>query len=217
MNIMGIIIKFLILVCLLLVSLGLSSCSTSMSKAKLITGSKSYPKIQQQIDNNFFACQIKGRISWQNRLDKTGGYGYLYWEKKSDSSRITLYSPFNVQNLTIEITKHNQINSITKNGKPRLFIQEKELDYIKLLLPKIDNLIYWLFGVPNPKKIYYLTKQGFRQDEWIINYFNYKPNKCISSAEEMLLPQKIFLQKFIPHIGEDFIIKIIIHDLKTNC
>lgn len=213
-------INILIIICF-------CSCSTNVSTIKNNHqfNSQQFPIIWNKITD----WQLKGKISWQHYLTNKSANCYVNWQKSGNKSVITFYSPLNIKNLTIEVIesynneKNNQIKILSKNGKNYNNIDNDpdinaEINQLQLAIDQlslnINNLTYWILGVPHPLKKYTLLKNGFKQDDWLVNYKDYQQEKL----DIFHIPRKIIIKNIAPNLSANKIgvIKIIIIDFNQK-
>jgi len=195
----------------------LSGCSTNINDKF-----KFNPKQFSIINNKIHTWKLDGKISWHHKSDNKSATCYMNWQKFNNKSQITFYSALNIQNLVIESYNNNQIKILSKNGKNYNNIKsidtiadpydtdndtaevnelQKTIDQLSI---NLNNLTYWLLGIPNPLKKYILIKDGFKQDDWNITYTAYQP----SSSQNLPMPTKIIIKNSDPK--NIMIIKIIV-------
>lgn len=206
-------INILIIICF-------CSCTTNVSTIK--NNHQFNPQQFPLIWNKVTDWQLNGKISWQHYLINNSSNCYVNWQKSGDKSLITFYSPLNIKNLTIEVIesynnrKDNQIKILSKNGKnynnnddPDI---NAEINQLKLAIDQlslnINNLTYWILGIPHPLKKYTLLKDGFKQDDWLVNYRDYQQEKL----SKLYMPRKIIIKNVIPNLNANkiAIIKIVV-------
>lgn len=193
------------------------SCSNCTTKANIYRfNSANFDKINNKIHN----WQLNGKLFWYQKSDKKSATCYVNWQKIKNKSQITFYSAFNMQNIILETyhgnkndnKNNNQIKILSKNGKKYNNNNDYELQKTINLLPlNLNNLAYWLLGVPNPSKNYILTTNGFKQDNWSIIYDNYQ-----QKSQSLFMPTKIIIKNCndIPDISLTTIIKIQVLNFK---
>ena len=207
-------INILIIICF-------CSCSTNIStiKNKHQFNQQAFPSIWNKVTD----WQLNGKISWQHHLTNKSANCYVNWQKRQNKSLITFYSPLNIKNLTIEVIenyndqKKNQIKILSKNGKKYNNIDydhdiNAEINQLQLAIDQlslnINNLTYWILGVPNPLKKYTLLKDGFKQNDYIVHYSHYKQEKL----SMLYMPRKIIIKNVMSNLNtnEIAIIKIVV-------
>lgn len=158
---------------------------------------------QRQIYHKINNWQLKSKIQILNLNTKQSCICYMDWEKINLKSTVKLYSLFNLQSLTLDSDnysntvkfKHNHVSNNLEHNKHNL---DLDLDHwINAGLIKINDLNYWLIGLPNYKNTYNIINHGFIQNNWKITYANYTPSK---SLPNLLFPRKIFITR-IKHIS----------------
>jgi outer membrane lipoprotein LolB len=111
-----------------------------------------------------------GQQGWQASLD---------WHQSGDVSALHLAGPFGVGGLAITMTPAG----LSLNGAPpSADVTEKLQARLGFELP-LDNLKFWLLGIPNPAAPFDLTRnaqdraQHLAQAGWSIDYDQYRPDK----------------------------------------
>ena len=150
--------------------------------------------LKKPIDN----WQLKGKISWHQKQPNKSAICYIDWQKNNKKSKIDFRSIMNIKSVSIE-SDNDKIKVISSSDN----IDEVQQDVdamSKAISLNLNNLNYWLLGVPNPKYDYFLLKDGFKQQNWHIIYLKYK------SQGDFILPNKILMK----NLDSDTVIKIVI-------
>lgn len=178
----------------------LNSCGTNKINQQFKFNSNKINIINKQIYN----WQLSGKISWSHKPTNDNFICYVDWQKKYNKTIITFRSPMNIKNVTIESNgeKIKIINS-SHNIKETQYNLENISETISL---NLNNLNYWLLGIPNINSNYSLINNGFRQNNWDVMYSNYKLNN------NLLLPSFIIMK----NADTQTIIKIFISSLKIK-
>jgi outer membrane lipoprotein LolB len=102
----------------------------------------------------------------------------LDWRQHADASEVHLAGPFGAGALVLELTSAG----LSLNGAPPSAEVAAQLqDRLGFELP-LDNLRYWLLGVPDPGSSFELTRNAqdralrLTQADWSIDYDRYVPN-----------------------------------------
>lgn len=142
-------------------------------------------------------AQLKNASAWQ--LDgraavafgQQGWQASLDWKQDGAVSELHLAGPFGVGALTIKLTP----GGISLNGAPPSEAVVAQLqDKLGFDLP-LDNLRYWLLGIPDPTLPFNLTRNAqdraahLSQAQWNIDYDDYVPNGGD------LLPKRLVLSR----------------------
>ena len=128
---------------------------------------------------------------------------YVKWQKDNKKSYITLSSVMNLKTVNLEID-NGVVKIINNSNNDDKLIQDID-NVIKNISINLDNLNYWLLGVPNPNNAYKLIKDGFEQHNCKINYFQYTNNSGV------VLPTFIRLQ-----MKPEIIMKLIIKQVQYH-
>ena len=138
--------------------------------------------LNNQLDN----WKLTGKISWHHQQPKQSAICYVDWRKNNKKSQITFRSVMNIKSLSIE-SDNGKIKIL--NSSDNIDEVEKNLETMsKTISLNLDNLNYWLLGVPNPNHDYFLIKDGFKQQNLHIIYLTYKPQGTF------VLPTKILMK-----------------------
>ena len=143
---------------------------------------KQFNKINSQLDN----WQLNGKISWHHKPTNHSAMCYMDWQKNNKKSKITFRSAMNIKNVTIE-SDDGKINIVSSSNNLDE-VQKDIQDISKTISLNLNNLNYWLLGVPNLTNSYLLVKDGFKQQDWEILYSKYK------SYGGFMLPTKITMR-----------------------
>lgn len=122
------------------------------------------------------AWQLDGRAAVA--LGQQGWQASLDWRQREDESELHLAGPFGVGALAITMTPAG----LSLNGAPpSADVTEKLEGRLGFDLP-LDNLRFWLLGIPNPAAPFDLTRnaqdraQHLAQAGWSIDYDEYRPD-----------------------------------------
>jgi outer membrane lipoprotein LolB len=128
------------------------------------------------------AAVAAGSQGWQASLD---------WHQNDSSSELHLAGPLGIGAQTITRTA----NGISLNGAPPSDATLSQLqERLGFALP-IDDLRFWLLGVPNPASAFELTRNEqdralhLTQSDWDIDYDRYTP------SGDDVLPARIVLTR----------------------
>lgn len=189
-------INFVILAVILCL---LSSCSPNINKQF-----KFNPNNINIINKKIYNWQLNGKISWLHKATNDNCICYVDWQKNYNKSIITFRSPMNIKNITIESNGETiKIINSSDNIKETQYNLENISKTISL---NLNNLNYWLLGIPNINSKYILINNGFRQNNWDVIYSNYKLNN------NLLLPNFIVMK----NASTQTVIKIFINSLKIK-
>ena len=141
--------------------------------------------------------QLKHESSWQLNgraavaLGQQGWQASLDWHQSQSDSEVHLAGPFGVGALVIKSTS----DGLSLNGAPPSDAVAMQLqDRLGFELP-LDDLRYWLLGIPNPDVPFELKRnaqdraQHLAQAGWSVEYDDYMPN----GAD--LLPKRLVLSR----------------------
>jgi outer membrane lipoprotein LolB len=119
--------------------------------------------------------QLDGRAAVA--LGQQGWQATLSWRQKDNSAEVHLAGPFGIGALVLKQTPEG----LSLNGVPPSdAVQSLVRDKLGFDLP-IDNLHYWLLGVPNPESTFDLSRNEqdrakvLSQAGWVISYDKYMP------------------------------------------
>jgi outer membrane lipoprotein LolB len=119
--------------------------------------------------------QLDGRAAVA--LGTQGWQATLNWRQADDISEAHLAGPFGIGALVLKQTPEGlSLNGAPPSAAVMAQVQEK-LGFD----PPIDNLHYWLLGVPNPGSTYDVSRneqdraKTLSQDGWSIAYDRYMP------------------------------------------
>ncbi|MGO9515345.1 MAG: lipoprotein insertase outer membrane protein LolB [Steroidobacteraceae bacterium] len=128
------------------------------------------------------AAVALGQQGWQASLD---------WRQSGEASEVHLAGPFGVGALVLKMTPAG----LSLNGAPPSDAVTAQLqERLGFELP-LDNLRYWLLGVPDPSSGFELTRNAqdralhLTQAGWSIDYDRYMPNRGD------LLPARLVLSR----------------------
>ena len=131
--------------------------------------------------------QLDGRAAVA--LGQQGWQAALTWRQADDAAEVHLSGPFGIGALVLKQTPEGlSLNGAPPSDAVLSQVQEK----LGFDLP-IENLHYWLLGVPNPKSTFDLSRndqdraQILNQAGWSITYDRYMP------AAGDLLPARLVL------------------------
>jgi len=135
------------------------------------------------------AWQLDGRAA--GALGKQGWQASLDWRQRGTASEVHLAGPFGAGALVLKVTPAG----LSLNGAPPSDAVTSELqDRLGFELP-LDNLRFWLLGVPDPDSAFELTRNDqdraltLTQAGWSIEYARYMPN------DRDLLPARLVLSR----------------------
>ncbi len=135
------------------------------------------------------AWQLGGRAA--AALGTQGWQASLDWRQHGEVSEVHLAGPFGAGALMLEVTPAG----LSLNGAPPSDAVTAQLqDRLGFELP-LDNLRYWLLGIPDPQSSFELTRNAqdralhLTQAGWTIQYDRYMPN----SGD--LLPARLVLSR----------------------
>jgi outer membrane lipoprotein LolB len=124
-------------------------------------------------------------------LGQQGWQASLNWRQSGAESDLHLAGPLGVGALTIKVTAAG----LSLNGAPPSDAVVAQLqDRLGFELP-LDNLRYWLLGIPDPSAPFGLTRNGqdraahLSQAGWSIDYDDYMPDRGD------LLPKRLVLTR----------------------
>jgi outer membrane lipoprotein LolB len=142
-------------------------------------------------------AQLEQATSWQLQgraaaaLGQQGWQASLDWRQKGPDSDLHLSGPLGVGATEIKMTP----TGLSLNGAPPSDTVMAQLqDKLGFELP-LDNLRYWLLGIPDPSVPFDLTRnaqdraQRLSQAGWTIDYDQYMP------ANGDLLPKRLVLNR----------------------
>ena len=116
------------------------------------------------------AAVALGQQGWQASLD---------WRQRGEASEVHLAGPFGAGALVLKMTPAG----LSLNGAPPSDAVMAQLqDRLGFELP-LDNLRYWLLGIPDPSSAFELTRNEqdralhLTQAGWSIDYDRYMPNQ----------------------------------------
>ncbi len=122
------------------------------------------------------AWQLDGRAAVA--MGKQGWQASLDWRQRGAASEVRLSGPFGAGALLLKVTPAG----LSINGAPPSDAVAAQLkDRLGFELP-LDNLRYWLLGVPDPSAAFDLTRNDqdralhLTQAGWSIEYDRYLPN-----------------------------------------
>ena len=141
---------------------------------------------------------------------------YLTWDALQGYSIVNLRSNFNIKSIILKVydSASNNIEILEK---------KENSNHLKLTLYnflnksnfKVNNLRYWLRGIPNPKLSYNVNKTGFVQDNWSITYKDFK--EIVLAKKNVLVPNMIILEQLGQTNSKNKLkLKIIIRSLSIN-
>jgi outer membrane lipoprotein LolB len=133
--------------------------------------------------------QLDGRAAVA--LGKQGWQASLDWRQSGQASEVHLAGPFGTGALVLKMTPAG----LSLNGAPPSDAVTAQLqERLGFELP-LDNLRYWLLGVPDPSSGFELTRNAqdralhLTQAGWSIDYDRYMPNRGD------LLPARLVLSR----------------------
>jgi outer membrane lipoprotein LolB len=154
----------------------LGGCATLHRPAGPATGLASWDEHVAALEQapgwqlNGRAAVALGQQGWQASLD---------WQQSGNVSELHLAGPFGVGALAISMTPAG----LSLNGSPPSPEMTEKLEAkLGFNLP-LDNLRFWLLGIPNPDAPFDLTRnaqdraQHLAQAGWSIDYDQYRPDK----------------------------------------
>jgi outer membrane lipoprotein LolB len=129
-------------------------------------------------------AQLERAVSWELQgraavaIGEQGWQASLDWRQSGSESDLHLAGPFNVGALSIKVTP----GGVSLNGAPPGDAVVEQLQTrLGFELP-LDNLRYWLLGIPNPAAPFELKRnaedraQHLAQGGWDIDYDRYLPS-----------------------------------------
>jgi outer membrane lipoprotein LolB len=141
--------------------------------------------------------QLEHAASWQldgraaAALGQQGWQASLHWQQKGASSDLHLAGPLGMGATEIKVTSEGlSINGASPSAAAMMQLQDK----LGFDLP-LDNLRYWLLGIPDPSIPFDLTRNAqdralkLSQAGWTIDYDEYMP------ANGDLLPKRLVLNR----------------------
>ncbi len=135
------------------------------------------------------AWQLDGRAAVA--LGQQGWQASLDWRQRGEASEVRLAGPFGAGALTLGVTPEG----LSLNGAPPSDAVVAQLqERLGFDLP-LDNLRFWLLGIPDPSSAFELTRNEqdralhLAQSGWNIEYDRYMPN----SGD--LLPARLVLSR----------------------
>ena len=135
------------------------------------------------------AWQLGGRAAVA--LGKQGWQASLDWRQRGEESEVHLAGPLGAGALVLKLSPAG----LSVNGTPPSDGQMAQLtDRLGFALP-LDELRYWLLGVPAPGSAFELTRNSqdralsLAQEGWSVDYDRYVPNRGD------LLPTRLVLHR----------------------
>ena len=142
-------------------------------------------------------AELQGASAWQLggraavALGKQGWQATLDWRQRGEASEVRLAGPFGAGALVLKLTPAG----LSLNGAPPSETQMAQLqDRLGFALP-LDELRYWLLGVPAPGSAFELTRNAedraltLEQQGWSVEYDRYMANG------RDLLPARLVLRR----------------------
>jgi len=133
--------------------------------------------------------QLDGRAAVA--LGTQGWQATLNWRQADNIAEVHLSGPFGIGALVLKQTPEG----LSMNGAPPSDVVLSQVQEKLGFDPPIDNLHYWLLGVPNPGSTYDVSRndqdraQTLSQDGWRIAYDRYMP------IAGDVLPQRLVLTR----------------------
>jgi outer membrane lipoprotein LolB len=124
---------------------------------------------------NAAAWQLDGRAAVA--LGTQGWQATLNWREADNIAEVHLAGPFGIGALVLKQTPEG----LSLNGAPPSDVVMSQTQEKLGFDPPIDNLHYWLLGVPNPGSTYDVSRnerdraKTLSQDGWSIAYDRYVP------------------------------------------
>jgi len=192
--------------CLLSLAL-LSACQTLQTKPELdnratySVGDSSYADRQQAVDA-LKQWKIAGVFSYADEQDSVAT-GKLLWEKKGDKDTIQLIGPIGLGTIKLISTPTESVLISSKQQlvQPGGDIEQLLFKAVGWKLP-INELRYWLFGLPAPMNDgrYELDQlsnlKTLEQSGWSIRFSTYQPVLQVSESSVLQKlgqhPRKVF-------------------------
>lgn len=181
--------RLLLLVCVLT----LTACH-SLSRQEQVagTGSKAVWQHHQQQTKKLDAWQIDGKLAV--RSEAQSGSGVLFWLQRQDYFDIRVSGPLG-QGST-RLTGHTGKIQLTTPQLQRTAESAEQLmdEQLGWSLP-VENLYWWVRGLPNPNRPYQLrinaqsTAEHLIQDDWQLEFISY-----LTTTDGIPLPERIKLQ-----------------------
>jgi outer membrane lipoprotein LolB len=160
----------------------LAACATTRTVAPSTQWERRVGELQRESD-----WQIDGRAAVA--LGQQGWQAALTWRQADNAAEVHLSGPFGIGALVLKQTPEGlSLNGAPPSDAVLSQVQEK----LGFDLP-IENLHYWLLGVPNPKSTFELSRNDqdrakvLSQAGWSIAYDRYMP------AAGDLLPGRLVL------------------------
>ena len=184
-------------VVIFVLSLLLVSCSDVLVKQDTLFQLNTESALYQQQSWYF-----SGRLALSNKTNSM--IVSINWQHSLQQDKIELAGPFGIGR-TVLLVRGN-IVIVEKEGKQLEYYGD--VDHLVSTQLGIDiplnALKYWVLGLPHPEIPYYLTKNGFGQSHWQVNY------QKMQSVDSYSLPRKIQIKK------QDNQLKLIINHWDIN-
>lgn len=133
--------------------------------------------------------QLEGRAA--AALGEQGWQASMNWRQSGASSDVHLAGPLGVGALDVRVTPAG----LSLNGAPPSDAARAQITEKLGFEPPLDDLRYWLLGIPDPAEPFELTRnaqdraQRLSQAGWTIDYDAYMP------ASGDLLPKRLVLNR----------------------
>ncbi len=139
-----------------------------------------YPSLSQL--NTWY---FEGRLAYQDTQESFTAN--ISWKHLHKEELIELSGPFGQGRTIFEVTDHSlKINNGNQTSIFKGNIDQQISNQLNMNIP-VSALKYWVLGLTKPDQNYELTKSGFHQADWTIEYSRMK------SLNNVQLPEKLKL------------------------
>jgi outer membrane lipoprotein LolB len=145
------------------------------------------------------AWQLDGRAAVA--FGTQGWQASLNWQQRGEASEVHLAGPFGVGAMVLRQTPEGlSLNGAAPSGAVLAQLQER----LGFELP-VDDLRYWLLGIPNPHADFTLTRndqdraQQLTQSGWTVEYARYTPVKGDVLPAQLMLTHGVRVRIAIDH------------------